>query len=206
MKRIAVFASGGGTDFQSVIDANEKNPFCEIVCLIASKGGIGAIERAERHGIRAEVFSGEKYKNESDLYSALSSFLKENKVDFIVLAGWLKIIPAPFVSEYKDRIINIHPSLIPSFCGDGYYGLKVHKAAIEYGVKVSGCTVHFVDEKADGGAIIAQRTVEVKADDTPESLQKRILEQEHILLPECVKALCEGRISKNGRTVIVKKT
>lgn len=204
MKRVAVFASGGGTDFQSIIDANEKSPFCELVCLIASKEGIGAIERARLHGIKAEVFSKDKYKSEDELYRALSVFLKKNEVDYIVLAGWLKIIPASFVSEYKDRMINIHPSLIPAFCGDGYYGLKVHKAAIDYGVKVSGCTVHFVDEKADGGAIIAQRTVEVKSDDTPESLQKRILEQEHILLPECVKALCEGRISRRGRTVTVK--
>lgn len=203
MKRIAVFASGGGTDFQSVIDANEKENFCEIAYLIASKEGIGAIDRAQKHGIKTAVFSKSGYPDINELYKELTYLLNINRVDYIVLAGWLKIIPESFIKTFEDRIINIHPSLIPAFCGAGFYGLKVHKAVIEYGAKVSGCTVHFVNEVPDGGAIIAQTAVSVEADDTPETLQARILEQEHKLLPYCVKKLCEGKILKNGRTVTV---
>ena len=203
MKRIAVFASGGGTDFQSVIDANEREHFCEIAVLIASKGGIGAIERAQRHGIRAEVYSKADMPDIEGLYEKLAAFLNGLSVDYIVLAGWLKIIAESFIKRFKDRIINIHPSLIPAFCGGGFYGLRVHKAVIEYGAKVSGCTVHFVNEVPDGGAIIAQRAVEVADDDTPETLQARILEREHELLPYCVKKLCEGKVVKDGRAVKV---
>lgn len=203
MKRIAVFASGGGTDFQSVIDANEREKFCEIELLIASKSGIGAIERAQRHGIRAEVFSKRDYPDLETLYSELTYLLNMHRVDYIVLAGWLKIIPESFIKTFGDRIINIHPSLIPAFCGAGYYGLKVHQAALDYGAKISGCTVHFVDEVPDGGAIIAQRAVEVKEDDTAESLQARILVEEHKLLPYCVKKLCLGKIKKSGRKVTI---
>ncbi|MDE7329619.1 MAG: phosphoribosylglycinamide formyltransferase, partial [Clostridia bacterium] len=176
MKRIAVFASGGGTDFQSVIDANEKEKFCEIACLIASKEGIGAVERAEKHGVPAKVFAKSDYPDLEELYASLTYYLNMQRVDYVVLAGWLKIIPESFIKTYKDKIINIHPSLIPAFCGAGYYGLKVHKAVIDYGAKVSGCTVHFVNEVPDGGAIIAQTAVVVEDGDTPESLQQRILE------------------------------
>ncbi len=203
MKRIAVFASGGGTDFQSVIDANERDNFCEISVLIASKSGIGAIERAKKHGIRAEVFAKADYPDLETLYSALTELLKELSIDYIVLAGWLKIIPESFIKNFEDRIINIHPSLIPSFCGGGFYGLRVHKAVLDYGAKISGCTVHFVNEVPDGGAIIAQRAVEVADGDTPETLQSRILEEEHKLLPYCVKKLCEGKVIKEGRKVTV---
>lgn len=202
-KRIAVFASGGGTDFQSVIDANEKEGFCEISLLIASKDGIGAIDRAKKHGIQTEVFSKNDYRDLEELYSALSYLLNMHRVDYVVLAGWLKIIPASFIATFRDRIINIHPSLIPSFCGAGFYGMKVHSAVIEYGAKVSGCTVHFVDEVPDGGAIIAQRAVAVLDDDTAESLQQKILKEEHSLLPYCVKKLCEGKVIKDGRKVRV---
>ena len=203
MKRIAVSASGGGTDFQSVIDANERDNFCEISVLIASKSGIGAIERAKKHGIRAEVFAKADYPDLETLYSALTELLKELSIDYIVLAGWLKIIPESFIKNFEDRIINIHPSLIPSFCGGGFYGLRVHKAVLDYGAKISGCTVHFVNEVPDGGAIIAQRAVEVADGDTPETLQSRILEEEHKLLPYCVKKLCEGKVIKEGRKVTV---
>lgn len=204
MKRIAVFASGGGTDFQSVIDANEKRKFCEISYLIASKEGIGAIDRAKIHGISTAVFAKRDYADLETLYNKLAALLDSNGVDYIVLAGWLKIIPQSFIKRYEDRIINIHPSLIPSFCGAGYYGLKVHQAVIDYGAKISGCTVHFVNEVPDGGAIIAQRAVEVKADDTAESLQARILEVEHELLPYCVEMLCLGKVEKQDRKVIIK--
>lgn len=203
MKRIAVFASGGGTDFQSIIDANEKQSFCEIVCLIASKEGIGAIERAKKHSIPAEVYAKKDYPDLEELYKKLEFTLNMRGVDYIVLAGWLKIIPSSFIKAFEDRIINIHPSLIPSFCGSGYYGLKVHQAVIDYGAKISGCTVHFVNEVPDGGAIIAQRAVEVEDGDTAESLQSRILEVEHELLPFCVKKLCEGKVKKDGRKVTV---
>lgn len=203
MKRIAVFASGGGTDFQSVIDANLAENFCEISVLIASKGDIGAIERAKKHGIRAEVFSKADYPDLEELYEKLAALLNGLGVDYIVLAGWLKIIPESFIKKFEDRIINIHPSLIPAFCGGGYYGLKVHRAVLEYGAKISGCTVHFVNEVPDGGAIIAQRAVDVEDGDTPELLQERILEVEHMLLPYCVKKLCEGKVIKNGRMVTV---
>jgi len=204
MKRIAVFASGGGTDFQSVIDANEKEKFCEIVMLVASRSGIGAIDRANKHGIKSCVYSKKDFPDLEVLYSDLARKLDENKVDYIVLAGWLKIIPKSFVNAFKDRIVNIHPSLIPAFCGEGMYGLKVHQAVIDYGAKISGCTVHFVDEVPDGGAIIAQCAVEVEECDTPESLQAKILEKEHTLLPYCVKALCLGKVEKTGRKVVIK--
>lgn len=204
MKKIAVFASGGGTDFQSVIDANKKEHFCEIALLVASKEGIGAIDRAKINGIDARVFDKKDYPDAEKLYGALSAVLNELKIDYIVLAGWLKIIPESFIKAFRDRIINIHPSLIPAFCGAGYYGLKVHEAVIDYGVKISGCTVHFVDEVPDGGAIIAQTAVKVEDGDTPEILQKRILGEEHKLLPFCVKKLCEGKVEKHGRKVTIK--
>lgn len=204
MRRIAVFASGGGTDFQSIIDANERERFCEIAYLIASKEGIGAIERARKSGISTAVFAKKDYPDLEKLYAELTYLLNFNRVDYIVLAGWLKIIPESFIKEFEDRIINIHPSLIPAFCGAGMYGLKVHEAALAYGAKVSGCTVHFVNEVPDGGAIIAQTPVKVEDGDTPESLQKRILEEEHKLLPYCVKKLCEGKIEKQGRKVVIK--
>ena len=204
MKRIAVFASGGGTDFQSVIDANEREHFCEIACLIASKEGIGAIGRAKKHGISTAVYAKRDYPDLEELYKELTYHLNMLGVDYIVLAGWLKIIPQSFIKTFEDRIINIHPSLIPAFCGAGYYGLKVHQAVLDYGAKISGCTVHFVNEVPDGGAIIAQRAVEVRDGDTAESLQARILEVEHQLLPWCVKQLCLGNIIKGGRKVTIK--
>ena len=187
MKKIAVFASGGGTDFQSVIDANERDKFCEIKYLVASKEGIGAIERAKKAGIETAVFSKKDYPSLEELYERLAAFLKAGGVDYIVLAGWLKIIPASFIEAFKDKIINIHPSLIPSFCGKGFYGLKVHEAALAYGVKVTGATVHFVNEVPDGGRIILQKAVEIEEGDTPETLQRRVMEQaEWKLLPAAV--------------------
>jgi len=201
MKRIAVFASGGGTDFQSVIDANAKEKFCEIKYLVASKDGIGAIDRAKKAGIETAVFSKKDYPDLEELYEKLTGFLKAGKVDYIVLAGWLKIIPASFTEEFKDRIVNIHPSLIPSFCGKGFYGFNVPKNVLEYGARVSGATVHFVEADVDGGAIIMQKTAPVLWNDTPESLQARVLKVEHEMLPLCVKLLCEGKIVKEGRQV-----
>ena len=202
MKKIAVFASGGGTDFQSVIDANEKENFCVIEYLVASKPDIGAITRAKNHGIKTLVFDKQN-ETKAEFYARVAKILKENGVEYIVLAGWLLVVPELFIKEFENGILNIHPSLIPSFCGMGYYGLKVHQAAIDYGVKVSGATVHFVEADVDGGAIVMQRTVEVEPDDTAESLQAKILKIEHEMLPLCVKKLCEGKLVKTGRTVRV---
>lgn len=202
MKKIAVFASGGGTDFQSVIDANERERFCEIEYLVASKPEIGAIRRAEKHGIKTIVYD-KTSETKEEFYARVANVLKTAGVEYIVLAGWLLVVPATFIKEFENSIVNIHPSLIPSFCGMGYYGLKVHAAAIEYGVKLSGATVHFVEADVDGGAIIMQRAVPVEPDDTPESLQQRILKEEHEMLPLCVKLLCEGKIQKEGRRVRV---
>ena len=203
MKKIAVFASGGGTDFQSVIDANEREGFCKIEDLVASKSEIGAIKRAEKHGIKTLVFEKEKYADKQAFYDAVATILEENGVEFIVLAGWLLVIPQSFIQRFENRILNIHPSLIPSFCGMGYYGLRVHKAVVEYGAKISGATVHFVEADVDGGAIVMQRAVPVLPDDTPEELQARILKEEHEILPLCVKYLCEGKIVKVGRKVYI---
>lgn len=204
MKKIAVFASGGGTDFQSVIDANEKENFCKIEYLVASKPNIGAIERAEKHGIQPLVYD-KTTETKEEFYARAAKILKDAGVEYIVLAGWLLVVPASFIKEFENAIINIHPSLIPSFCGMGYYGIHVHEKAIEYGVKLSGATVHFVEADVDGGAIIMQRAVPVEADDTPEALQARILKEEHKMLPECVKLLCQGKVQKEGRRVRILK-
>ena len=200
MKKIAVFASGGGTDFQSIIDANERENFCKIEYLVASKPEIGAIKRAEKHGIQPLIFDKTKESKE-EFYVRAAKTLKEAGVEYIVLAGWLLVVPASFIKEFENAIINIHPSLIPSFCGMGFYGIHVHEKAIEYGVKLSGATVHFVEADVDGGAIIMQRAVPVLPDDTAEDLQQRILKEEHTMLPECVKLLCKGKVEKAGRVV-----
>ena len=193
MKRVAVFCSGGGSDFQSIIDANEKDKFCDLCLMIASKPNIMAIDRANAHGIKSVVVDKNDYPTLEETFQKIDEELEKEKIDFIVLAGYLSILDEKFVAKRKGKIINIHPSLIPSFCGKGYYGLKVHEAAIERGVKVSGATVHFVDEGADTGKIIMQQAVEVLDDDTAESLQKRILETEHKMLPIAVKGLVEGK-------------
>ena len=190
MKKIAVVASGGGTDFQSVIDANEREQFCKIEYLVASKPEIGAIKRAEKHGINVLTFD-KTVETKAEFYARIAETLKAAGVEYIVLAGWLLVVPAEFIKQFENAIINIHPSLIPSFCGEGFYGLKVHEAALAYGVKVSGATVHFVNEIPDGGRIIMQRAVEVKEGDTPEILQKRIMEEaEWKILPLSCELVC----------------
>ena len=201
MKKIAVFASGSGSDFQSVIDANERERFCEIALLVASKDGIYAIERAKKHGIEYIVRNKKDYASVEVMFEDIIAELTGRGIDYVVLAGYLSMLGENFVRAFPDRIINIHPSLIPSFCGKGYYGLNVHRAALEYGVKISGLTVHFVDEHYDSGAIILQRAVRVEDSDTPESLQARILEEEHRALPEAVRLLTTGKLVKEGRKV-----
>ncbi len=187
---IAVFASGGGTDFQSIIDGTESGLIdARISVLIASKPNVYAIERAKRHGIESKVFCKKDYESGEKMFDEIIELLKSKNVDLIVLAGYLTILTENIVKAYENRIINIHPSLLPKFGGVGMYGIKVHEAVIASGEKESGCTVHYVDGGADTGKIIAQAKVSVESNDTPESLQKKVLEQEHILLPQVVAKL-----------------
>lgn len=197
MKKIGVLVSGGGTNLQALIDAQKsgiiKNG--EIVTVISDKADAYALERAKSNNIDAKVILKKDYPSREDFGNALCAYLKEKQADLVVLAGFLSILSGEFLSEYKDKIINVHPSLIPSFCGDGFYGLKVHKAALDYGVKVTGATVHFVNEVTDGGKIILQKAVEIKDGDTPEILQKRVMEEaEWKILPEAVELFCTGKI------------
>ncbi|AOR23142.1 phosphoribosylglycinamide formyltransferase [Clostridium taeniosporum] len=202
MFKIAVLVSGGGTDLQSIIDAVENKEIeCSIEMVIGSKEGIYALERAKNHNIPTYVVSKKEYKDKS---SDKVLELIRGKVDLIVLAGYLSILDGKILKEFNNRIINIHPSLIPAFCGPGMYGLNVHKAVIKSGVKYSGCTVHFVNSEVDGGAIILQDVVKVYFEDDAESLQKRILEREHIVLPRAIKLISEDKVKIfNGRTKIV---
>ncbi|MCI8912210.1 MAG: phosphoribosylglycinamide formyltransferase [Clostridia bacterium] len=191
MKNIAIFASGSGSDMQSVIDGTLSGQIDgRVVAVVVNKEGIFAIERAKKHGIDCKIFKAKDYVDMAQRDSAIVEYLKGYGVDLIVLAGYLAIITPVLVDAYEGRIINIHPSLIPKHCGKGMYGLNVHRSVIASGDKESGCTVHFVDYGADTGEIIAQDKVEVKEDDTPESLQARVLEREHILLPQIVAKLC----------------
>lgn len=207
MLKIAVFVSGGGTNLQALIDRQQTKGLGggEITAVISSKKGAYALERAEKAGIKGYFVSGKGLS--VDEYSRKLDELLENEVkpDLIVLAGFLKIFSPDFCKKYSGRILNIHPSLIPSFCGDGMYGLHVHEAALAKGVKVTGATVHFVDAVTDGGPIVMQKAVEVLDDDTPEALQLRVMEQaEHILLPDAVTLFCQGRLEiKEGRVRII---
>lgn len=195
MKKIGVLVSGGGTNLQSLIDAVEQKEINgEIAVVISNKKDAFGLERAKKHNIEA-VYSNDEEE--------IIRVLEERNIDLVVLAGFLKILSEKFTNSFENKIINIHPSLIPSFCGVGYYGLRVHEAAIKYGVKVSGATVHFVDENADTGPIIIQKTVEVLPTDTAEDLQNRVLKVEHQLLKESVKKICDDKVKVIGRTVFV---
>ena len=192
--RIAVLVSGGGTNLQALIDAQDKGIIKsgEIVLVISNKAGAYALERAEKAGIKAETVLRRDAGSQEAFEERLHELLSENRIDLIVMAGFMSILSGSFTARYPDRIINIHPSLIPSFCGKGFYGLHVHEAALEYGVKVTGATVHFVNEIPDGGRIIKQKAVEILDGDTPEVLQKRVMEQaEWIILPEATEEICK---------------
>lgn len=189
---IAVFVSGGGTNLQALIDAEKSGIIKsgEIKLVVSNKVDAYGLVRAKDNNIKTAVISRKEYGD--NFSKKLIEILEENNIDIIVLAGYLAILDEEFTKKYDSRIINIHPSLIPSFCGKGYYGLKVHEAALEYGVKVSGATVHYVNEVPDGGKIIAQKAVEVKPNDTPEILQKRIMEEaEWIILPQSTELVCK---------------
>lgn len=200
-KNIIVLVSGGGTNLQALIDA-EKNGGIKggkITCVISSNPNAYALERAKNNGISARVVPRKEYADRKSYSMALLDVLEEEKADLIVLAGFMTILDECITSRYAYKIINVHPALIPSFCGDGFYGLKVHEAVLAYGVKVSGATIHFVNEKADAGAIILQGVVDVKKDDTPEILQRRIMENiEWKLLPKAVSLFCQDKIEIIG--------
>ena len=191
MKNIAVLVSGGGTNLQALIDAQNSGVIKSgrIVAVVSNKPGVYALERAEKAGIETAVISRKEHGD--GFNKALTDYMKSRNIDLIVLAGFLAILGGEFLEEYKNRIINIHPSLIPSFCGDGFYGLKVHQAALDYGVKVTGATVHFVNEVVDGGRIIMQKAVYINPDDTAETLQRRVMEEaEWVILPRAVEQVC----------------
>ncbi len=197
--KTAVFVSGGGTNLQALIDSIERGDVtsAEIVCVIANKENAYALERARKAGIPAKAIT-KNFEEEA------LAFLRECGAELIVLAGFLSILGQGILSAYKDRIINIHPSLIPSFCGKGYYGLHVHERVLEYGVKLTGATVHFVSEEVDGGVIIAQKSVEVRHDDTPEVLQKRVMEEaEWVILPRALELVASGRVQIKGRMAVI---
>lgn len=205
MVRAAVLVSGGGTNLQAIIDAKRagKIPSAELALVVASNASAYALTRAETAGIAHAVLRKEKGEAPENYGERLLTLLRENAIDVVVLAGFLMILPENVIHAYDHRILNIHPSLIPSFCGDGFYGLHVHEAALAKGVKVTGATVHFVNAITDGGPIIAQKAVAVEPDDTPEILQKRVMAQaEHILLPRAVSLFCEGKLSVSDSGIV----
>ncbi len=190
--RVAVLVSGGGTNLQAILDAAHSGMIhsAEVVLVVSSQPGVYALERAKRAGVPSAVLRKQELGGQAGFETALLELLRAYRVDLIVLAGFLSILSNDFTSRYDHRILNVHPSLIPSFCGKGFYGLKVHEAALSRGVKVTGATVHFVNEIPDGGEILAQKAVEILPDDTPETLQRRVMEQaEWKLLPAAVESV-----------------
>lgn len=197
MLKIAVLVSGGGTNLQAIIDkiADGTITNAEIVTVISNNAGAYALERAKKAGIPAACISPKDYADREAFHEALLEAVDASGADLIVLAGYLVVIPEEMIRRYRNRIINIHPSLIPSFCGTGYYGLKVHEGALARGVKITGATCHFVDEGTDTGPIILQKAVEVQQDDTPETLQRRVMEQaEWVILPQAIDLIANGKV------------
>ena len=208
MLRVVVMVSGGGTNLQAILDAVDDGKItnAEIVAVISNNEGAYAIERAKKHQIPAFVVSPKAYETRDLFNEALLATVDACKADLVVLAGFLVKIPEEMIRAYRNRIINIHPSLIPSFCGTGYYGLKVHEGALSRGVKITGATVHFVDEGTDTGPIIAQKAVEIQNGDTPEILQRRVMEEaEWILLPQAIDDIANGRVKvTEGKAVVTR--
>ena len=201
--KIAVFVSGGGTNLQALIDAQKAGIITsgEISLVVSNNEGAYALIRAENAGIKTAVVSKKALGSQEAFEEKLKNVLQENEIDLIILAGFMCILSENFTKSYPNRIINVHPSLIPSFCGKGFYGLHVHEAALSYGVKVTGATVHFVNEIPDGGEIILQKAVEIKKDDTPEILQKRVMEEaEWILLPQAAEMVSAEIVTQIGAT------
>lgn len=207
MKNIAVLVSGGGTNLQALIDAQNRGEIGngKITCVISSNPNAYALTRAENNNIPTEVIRRKDYSEFDEYDNALTNLLKSKNIDVVVLAGFMTILGSKVISAFENRIINIHPSLIPSFCGEGFYGLRVHEEALKKGVKVTGATAHFVNEICDGGPIIIQKAVEIQNGDTPEVLQKRVMEQaEWKILPKAVSLFCEDKIVvKDNKTEIL---
>ena len=207
MLKIAVMVSGGGTNLQAIIDSISSGYLkdCTISTVISSKEGAYALERAQNNDISSAVISRKNFESFDWYEAALIAHLSQYDIDLIVLAGFLSMLGKKVVNKYEGRIINVHPSLIPSFCGKGFYGIIPHEKAIEYGVKVTGATVHFVDENYDTGPVILQKAVYIKEDDTPQVLQKRVMEEaEWVILSEAIKLFSEGRLEVEGRKVRIK--
>ena len=205
--RIAVLVSGGGTNLQALIDSQKRGEIGngKITLVIASKPDVYALTRASDNGIESKVLSRKEYESIADYSKALVDVLMEAKIDLVVLAGFLTIIDEQVYNAFPNKILNVHPALIPSFCGKGYYGLRVHESALEKGVKVSGATVHIVTPECDAGPIVLQKAVDVLQDDTPETLQRRIMEQaEWKILPEAVRLFCDGKIIVENNRVTIK--
>ena len=208
MTRIAVLVSGGGTNLQALIDAQARGELKNgtIAAVLSSKAGAYALERAAKAGIPGYVVARKDFATNRDMTRALVSKLKELDIGLVVLAGFLHILTEEMVEAYPNAILNVHPALIPSFCGAGYYGLHVHEKALAYGVKVTGATVHFVNEEPDGGPIVLQKAVEVQEGDTPEALQRRVMEEaEWQILPRAVALFCQDRLAVEGRIVHIKE-
>lgn len=207
MKNIVVLVSGGGTNLQALIDAEKSGEIVngKITCVVSSNDKAYALERARRNGIGTRVIKRREFQCQSDYDNALVTLLQEEKADLIVLAGFMTILGSGVIRAFENRIINIHPSLIPSFCGEGFYGLRVHEKALERGVKLTGATAHFVNEICDGGPIIMQKAVAVENGDTPEILQKRVMEQaEWKILPQSVSLFCQDKLRvENGKVIIL---
>lgn len=207
MLRLGVLVSGGGTNLQAIIDRIEDKTItnAEIAVVISNNQGAYALERAKTHGIQAECISPKDFADREEFHKALLKELQKNKVDLVVLAGYLVAIPPVIVEAYPNRIINIHPSLIPSFCGTGFYGLKVHEEVLDRGVKVTGATVHFVDTGTDTGPIILQKAVEVQNGDTPQILQKRVMEEaEWKILPAAIDLIANDRVTVENNKVFIR--
>ncbi|MBR2465354.1 MAG: phosphoribosylglycinamide formyltransferase [Clostridia bacterium] len=205
--KIAVLVSGGGTNLQALIDAEKRGELGagKISLVLASKPGVFALERAAKHGIESKVLARRDFETIAEYSKALADALVAEKIDLVVLAGFLTIIDEQVYEKFPNRILNVHPALIPSFCGKGFYGLHVHEAALEKGVKVSGATVHIVTPECDAGPIVLQKAVEVKDDDTPETLQRRIMEEaEWKILPEAVRLFADGKLIVENNKVYIK--
>lgn len=208
MLKLGVLVSGGGTNLQALIDRIGDGYIenCSIATVVSSKENVYALERAKKHKIMSTCIAKKDYANIKDYDEALIKYFEKYQVDLIVMAGFLSILGETFVKHFKGRIINIHPSLIPSFCGKGYYGIIPHKKALEYGVKVTGATVHFVELEADSGPIILQKAICIKDDDTPETLQKRVMKEvEWEILPKAVRLISQGKVLVEGRRVKINK-
>lgn len=206
MLKLAVCVSGGGTNLQAIIDAIDNGTItnAKISVVISNNKDVYALERAKNHGIEGICISPKDYESRAEFNKAFLDKLDSYEVDLVVLAGFLVVIPEEMIAKYRNRIINIHPSLIPSFCGTGYYGLKVHEGVLSRGVKVTGATVHFVDEGTDTGPIIMQKAVEVKQGDTPKELQQRVMEEaEWIIMPKAIDLIANGKVSVEDGKVII---